>query len=65
MGKFEIIGHRKVMGKDTGEIIEIDDDQLAATLVAGNHIKEDKRARTKKGHYKADDPKTKENEAYE
>ena len=24
-----------------------------------------KRARTKKGHYKADDPKTKENEAYE
>ena len=48
MGKFEIIGHRKVMGKDTGEIIEIDDDQLAATLVAGNHIKEVKRARTKK-----------------
>ena len=53
------------MGKDTGEIIEIDDDQLAATFVAGKNIKEVKRARTKKVLYKADDPKTKENEAYE
>jgi dihydrodipicolinate reductase len=63
--KFEVIGNHKVMGADKGEVIEIDNEVLAQTLIDGGHIKEVKRSRTKKGHYKADDPKTKKNEAYE
>ena len=65
MAKFEIIGNHKIMGKEKGEVIETEDAVLSETLVEGGHLKEVKRARNKKGHFKADDPKTKENEAYE
>ena len=40
------------MGKEKGEVIEIEDAVLSETLVEGGHLKEVKRARNKKGHFK-------------
>ena len=35
MAKFEIIGNHKIMGKEKGEVIEIEDAVLSETLVEG------------------------------
>ena len=64
MAKFKIIGAKKVAGGNPGDVIEIDDEQVAKTLIKAGHIKpttiRKKRARKK------DDKSTPDiNEAWE
>ena len=70
MAKYEIIGNKKVMEKQKGDIITIDDEQVAKSLIKGGHIEpttiNKKRARKKDGTYKKDDKSTPDiNEAWE
>ena len=46
--KYKIIGNKKINGKEPGEVIEIKDDMLAVTLVAGGHIQKVKSDSKKK-----------------
>ncbi len=72
MAKYEIIGNKKVMEKVKGDIITIDDEQVAKSLIKGGHIKptkitksKKKRARTENGKFIADDKSTPDvNEAW-
>ena len=68
--KYKIIGSKKVMGKEFGEVIEIDDEQVAKSLIKAGHIEpttiKKRRARKKDGTYKKDDKSTPDiNEAWE
>jgi len=68
--KYEIISHKKIMGKENGDIITIDDEQTAKTLIKAGHIKpttiKKKRARKSDGTFKSDDKSTPDiNEAWE
>lgn len=70
MAKFKIIGAKKVAGGNPGDVIEIDDEQVAKTLIKAGHIKpttiRKKRARKKDGTFKKDDKSTPNiNEAWE
>jgi len=70
MAKYKIIGNKKVMDKEKGEIITIEDQDVAKSLMKGGHIEpttiKKKRARKKDGTYKKDDKSTPEiNEAWE
>ena len=38
MAKYKIIGNKKVMDKEKGDIISIDDDNIAKSLIKGGHI---------------------------
>lgn len=38
MAKFKIIGNKKVMGKEKGDIITVDDENVAKSLIKGGHI---------------------------
>ena len=38
MAKYEIIGNKKVMEKVKGDIITVDDEQVAKSLIKGGHI---------------------------
>ena len=48
MAKYEIIGNKKVMEKVKGDIITIDDEQVAKSLIKGGHIKPTKITKSKK-----------------
>ena len=37
--KFKIIGNKKINGAEPGEVVEIKDELLADSLVAGGHLK--------------------------
>lgn len=68
--KYKIIGSKKVMGKEFGEVIEIDDEQVAKSLIKAGHIEpttiKKRRARKKDGTFKKDDKSTPDiNEAWE
>lgn len=68
--KYKIIGSKKVMDKEFGEVIEIDDEQIAKSLIKAGHIEpttiKKRRARKKDGTYKKDDKSTPDiNEAWE
>ena len=68
--KYKIIGNKKVMDKEKGEIITIEDEDVAKSLIKGGHIEpttiNKKRARKKDGTYKKDDKSTPDiNEAWE
>ena len=68
--KYKIIGNKKVQGKEKGDIITIDDENVAKSLIKGGHIEpttiKKKRARKKDGTYKKDDKSTPDiNEAWE
>ena len=68
--KYKIIGSKKVMGKEFGEVITIDDEQVAKSLIKAGHIEpttiKKRRARKKDGTYKKDDKSTPDiNEAWE
>ena len=73
MAKYEIIGNKQVMEKEKGDIITIDDEQVAKSLIYGGHIKatkisksNKKRTRTENGKFIADDKSTPDvNEAWE
>ncbi len=39
MAKFKIIGAKKVAGGNPGDTIEINDEQVAKTLIKAGHIK--------------------------
>ena len=39
MAKYKIIGNKKVMDKVKGEIIDIEDEQIAKSLMKAGHIK--------------------------
>ena len=72
MAKYEIIGNKKVMEKVKGDIITVDDEQVAKSLIKGGHIKptkitksKKKRARKENGKFIADDKSTPDvNEAW-
>jgi len=36
--KYKIIGNKKVQGKEKGDIINIDDKEVAKSLIKGGHI---------------------------
>ena len=70
MAKYKIIGNKKVMDKVKGEIIDIEDEQIAKSLMKAGHIKptriKKKRARKKDGTFIKDDKSTPDiNEAWE
>ena len=70
MAKYKIIGNKKVMNKVKGEIIDIEDEQIAKSLMKAGHIKptriKKKRARKKDGTFIKDDKSTPDiNEAWE
>jgi len=70
MAKYKIIGNKKVQGANPGEIIEVNDEQVAKTLIKAGHIKltriKKKRARKKDGTFIKDDKSTPNiNEAWE
>jgi hypothetical protein len=70
MAKYKIIGNKKVMGKEKGDILKIEDEEIAKSLIKGGHIEpiiiNKKRARKKDGTYKKDDKSTPDiNEAWE
>ena len=70
MAKYKIIGNKKVMDKVKGEIIDIQDEQIAKSLMKPGHIKptriKKKRARKKDGTFIKDDKSTPDiNEAWE
>tara|TARA_R110002020_G_scaffold305802_1_gene521681 strand:- start:778 stop:1002 length:225 start_codon:yes stop_codon:yes gene_type:complete len=70
MAKYKIIGNKEVMDKVKGEIITIDDENIAKSLIKGGHIEptriNKKRARKNDGTYKKDDKSTPNiNEAWE
>ena len=70
MAKYKIIGNKKVMDKIKGEIIDIEDEQIAKSLIKAGHIKptriKKKRARKKDGTFIKDDKSTPDiNEAWE
>lgn len=48
MAKYLIVGAHRIDGVEPGEIIEIDDDDVAARLEAGGHIEPASKTRTKK-----------------
>tara|TARA_Y100001937_G_C7132716_1_gene338375 strand:- start:442 stop:672 length:231 start_codon:yes stop_codon:yes gene_type:complete len=69
MAKYKIIGNKKVMDKVKGEIIDIEDEQIAKSLIKAGHIKptriKKKRARKKDGTFIKDDKSTPDiNEAW-
>ena len=69
MAKYKIIGNKKVMDKVKGEIIDIEDEQIAKSLMKAGHIKptriKKKRARKKDGTFIKDDKSTPDiNEAW-
>ena len=68
--KYKIIGNKKVQGKEKGDIITIDDENVAKSLIKGGHIEpttiKKKRARKKDGTFVKDDKSTPDiNEAWE
>ena len=67
--KYKIIGNKKVMDKEKGEIITIEDEDVAKSLIKGGHIEpttiKKKRARKKDGTYKDDKSTPNFNEAWE
>ena len=68
--KYKIIGSKKVQGKEKGDIITIDDENVAKSLIKGGHIEpttiKKKRARKKDGTFVKDDKSTPNiNEAWE
>ena len=68
--KYKIIGNKKVKGKEKGDIITIDDENVAKSLIKGGHIEpttiNKKRARKKDGTFVKDDKSTPNiNEAWE
>ena len=68
--KYKIISHKKIMGKENGDVITIDDENVAKTLMKARHIEpttiKKKRARKKDGTFKSDDKSTPDvNEAWE
>jgi|TARA_S200002703_G_scaffold151251_1_gene150408 hypothetical protein len=68
--KYKIIGNKKVQGKEKGDIITIDDENVAKSLIKGGHIEpttiKKKRARKKDGTFVKDDKSTPNiNEAWE
>jgi len=68
--KYKIIGNKKVQGKEKGDIITIDDENVAKSLIKGGHIEpttiNKKRARKKDGTFVKDDKSTPNiNEAWE
>jgi|TARA_R100000479_G_scaffold161204_1_gene98882 hypothetical protein len=70
MAKYKIIGNKKVMDKEKGDIISIDDEDVAKSLIKGGHIEpttiKKKRARKKDGTFIKDDKSTPDiNEAWE
>ena len=70
MAKYKIIGNKKVMDKEKGDIISIDDEDIAKSLIKGGHIEpttiKKKRARKKDGTFIKDDKSTLDiNEAWE
>jgi len=70
MAKYKIIGNKKVMDKVKGEIIDIENEQIAKSLMKAGHIKptriKKKRARKKDGTFIKDDKSTPDiNEAWE
>jgi len=70
MAKYKIIGNKKVMDKVKGEIIDIQNEQIAKSLMKAGHIKptriKKKRARKKDGTFIKDDKSTPDiNEAWE
>ena len=70
MAKYKIIGNKKVMDKIKGDVITIEDDKVAKSLIKGGHIKpttiKRKRARKKDGTFIKDDKSTPDvNEAWE
>lgn len=48
MSKFKIIGNKKINGKEPGDFIEIKDDAIAKSLVAGGHLEKVKAEPKKK-----------------
>tara|TARA_R100000734_G_C3237342_1_gene43195 strand:+ start:179 stop:409 length:231 start_codon:yes stop_codon:yes gene_type:complete len=69
MAKYKIIGNKKVMDKVKGEIIDIENEQIAKSLMKAGHIKptriKKKRARKKDGTFIKDDKSTPDiNEAW-
>ena len=69
MAKYKIIGNKKVMDKVKGEIIDIEEGQIAKSLIKAGHIKptriKKKRARKKDGTFIKDDKSTPDiNEAW-
>jgi len=70
MAKYKIIGNKKVMDKEKGDIITIKDENVAKSLIKGGHIEpttiKKKRARKKDGTFVKDDKSTPDiNEAWE
>lgn len=68
--KYKIIGNKKVMGKEKGDTIIIEDEDIAKSLIKGGHIEhttiKKRRARKKDGTFKKDDKSTPDiNEAWE
>jgi hypothetical protein len=68
--KYKIIGNKKVQGKEKGEIITVEDESVAKSLIKGGHIEpttiKKKRARKKDGTFIKDDKSTPDiNEAWE
>ena len=68
--KYKIIGNKKVQGKEKGDIITIDDENVAKSLIKGGHIEpttiNKKRARKKDGTFVKDEKSTPNiNEAWE
>ena len=68
--KYKIIGNKKVQGKEKGDIITIDDKNVAKSLIKGGHIEpttiNKKRARKKDGTFVKDEKSTPNiNEAWE
>jgi len=70
MAKYKIIGNKKVMDKIKGDVITIEDDKVAKSLIKGGHIEpttiKKRRARKKDGTFIKDNKSTPEiNEAWE
>tara|TARA_R110001592_G_scaffold218065_1_gene471981 strand:- start:302 stop:526 length:225 start_codon:yes stop_codon:yes gene_type:complete len=69
MAKYKIIGNKKVMDKIKGDVITIEDDNVAKSLIKGGHIKpttiKKRRARKKDGTFIKDNKSTPDiNEAW-
>ena len=70
MAKYKIIGNKKDMDKVKGDIITVEDENVAKSLIKGGHIEpttiKKKRARKKDGTFVKDDKSTPDiNEAWE
>jgi hypothetical protein len=47
LSKYKIIGNKKINGKEPGEVLELKDEQVADSLVAGGHLEKVKNNKKK------------------